>query len=268
MKEVQIRRREMKSFLPPEVVADTLKILGSVLVGQGPLRPDGMDDLVSQYLGMDKAEKEFPNTARNFWADIRVKVPVEGKVLNVTTDDNKHPQNIQDYLIYKWCQVHKLVAQTKDEMTSNPYKLFYIHDPEVESQRSNKEVKLKTLAYTEFRKIMDDEDKINRTLRLLSDVDPARMSKAEKENYLDTLVTDNPKRFLAIVQDKNLDVKAEIAELVSKEIVNKIGNQYYYIEQKLGENEDEAVLFMNDKSKSKTVLEMKSKLEEARKIYG
>lgn len=272
MIEVQIRRREKKSYLPPEVVADSKKILSSLYVGQGPLRVEDVDIIVCNYLGIDPKENDAQKRIREFWSDLRINVPADGYVLNITdTSSNPkqpEPVNSLDWLVFQWAKRHKYVALSKEEMEAIPHKQFYIHDPEKESQFTNKQVAMKRKAYIEFSKITDNEDKLNHVIRILSDTDPKRMSKTEKENYTDNLIEQNAKRFLEVVLDKNLEIKGEIAELVSANIIQKISNQHYFGEEKLGDTLEEAVLYFNDKGNSKTVMTLKAKLSEVRKVHG
>jgi hypothetical protein len=264
--EIQIRRRESKSYLPPEVVADSKKILASIFVNQGPLRVDDSEDVVADMLGIRKTDNDYSKRINEFWADLRVDIPMEGYTLNVSTVDGK-PVKPRDYLIYEWAKRHKLVAATRAEMEFNPQKQFYIYNPEVETGAVNKTVVMKRKAYSLFAAVSDDDYKMSHIIRLLSNTDPRNMNKVQKENFISDLIEANSEKFLVVAQDKNLEIKSEIEELVSANVVSKIGNQYIYIEEKLGENIDEAVFYWNDKKNSQRVLEMKSKLKEIRKTH-
>jgi hypothetical protein len=265
--EIQIRRRESKSYLPPEVVADSKKILASIFVNQGPLRVDGSDELVAELLQIRITDIDFSKKVNEFWADLRLDVPMEGYTLNVAKTDNGKPVKIKDYLVYEWAKRHKLVAENRAEMENNPQKLFYIYNPEVETGTINKSVVMKRKAYSLFATISDDEYKMAHIIRLLSNTDPKNMNKVQKENFISDLIEADATKFLIVAQDKNLEIKSEIEELVSASVVSKIGNQYIYIEEKLGENIDEAVFYWNDKKNSQRVLEMKARLKEIRKTH-
>jgi hypothetical protein len=265
--ELQIRRRESKSYLPPEVLADSKKILASVYVNQGPLRVEGTEKIVADMLGIRVTDSDFSKQFNEFWAELRLDVPMEGYTLNVAKLENDNPLNPKHYLIYEWAKRHKLVALTRAEMEANPYKQFYIYNPEVETGVLNKSVVMKRKAYSLFSTISDDEYKMNHIIRLLSTSSPLNMNKIQKENFISELIESDAQKFLIVAQDKNLEIKSEIEELVTANVVSKVGNQYYYIEEKLGENIDEAVLYWNDKKNSQRVLEMKAKLKEIRKTH-
>lgn len=268
VKEVQIRRRETKSHLPPPVVSNAKKILSSIYSGQGPLRGvtgDEEKELLSDYLGIDQDERDFNKRCRHFWADLRVEIPSDGKVLNITQDDNGYPVSIKDYLIYEWAKKHKHVAENRAKMLDNSRKQYYIYDPDVEMKNQNKKVNLKKKAYAEFIKISDDKDKINMLITVLTDSDPDQMSTTQKENYLDQLIEDDPQSFVAVATDKDLEIKSQIAEMVSNNIITKISNQHWFVDEKLGDTLEQTVKYFKDKKNSETVNILKAKLEEAKK---
>lgn len=272
MHEIHLRRRESKSYLPAPVIANSKKVLSSVYVGQGPLRGLESDEekkYLAKYLGEDPNANNFGSIARDFWADLRIDVPMEGVVLNIGTHktDSKEevPDNLYDYIIFKWVKKHPFVAKDMQELLDTSKYQFYIHDPEVATAFANKKVSFKKKAYEEFIKIGEDEVKIDRLIRLLTDSDPATMGLKQKQNLLDQEIENNPEKFFILSTDKHLEIKSIISELVSENVVNKIGNQYYFIDEKLGDTEDEAVKYFKDKKNSGTVNILKAKLQEAKR---
>ena len=55
---------------------------------------------------------------KTFWANMTVKVPFEGKELDITTEEDGNPHNVMDWITYKWCQKHRQVADKKETMDS------------------------------------------------------------------------------------------------------------------------------------------------------
>lgn len=267
MREIQIRRRETKSHLPPPVVANSKKVLASIYSGQGPLR--GVDEeeektLLSEYLGVSQDDRDFSKIARNFWADLRVEIPSDGKVLNVTVHNDK-PVNIYDYLVYKWAVRHKYVGKDREDMLSSPHKMFYVYDPDVELRHQNQKVKLKRKAYEQFIKMSEDNNKLDLVITVITDSNPDDMNLEQKQNYVDQLIESDPGKFVSVITDKNLELKALISELVSLNIINKMSNQYWWIDEKIGDDIEEAVLYFKDKKNSETINRLKAKLQEANK---
>lgn len=268
IKEVQIIRREVKSHLPVPVISSSIKILASVFDGQGPLRGVTGDEetrLMSTLLGMDPADRDFHAKVREFWIDLRVKVPVDGVPLKIGLREDGTPYNVKDYLIYKWALKHKRVAHTKAEMDNNSQKLFYIHDPEVETKQQNMEVKMRKTAYMEFSKLDRKIDKMKMLLKVLDDVNVDNMTDVDIENRLEDVLNKDPKAFVDKATDKHLETEAFIVDLISKNILRKIGNSIYYIEEKLGGDMEETILYLADNKNSEMLMILKEKLQEVKR---
>ena len=88
------------------------------------------------------------------------------------------------------------------------------------------------------------------------------MTVEQIENSLYEIKNSNPKKFVRIATDKNLELKAEIEEMVTAGVLRKIGNQIIYIDEVLGENMDNAVVYLKDKKNSGTLTVMRAKLKE------
>lgn len=265
MKEVHIRRRETKSHLPVPVISGAIKTLGSIFDGQGPLRGvigDEEKKLLSKHLGIDVDDSEFPKKIREFWIELRVKVPVEGVTLQVGVNEQGEPYDIKGYLIYKWAKKHKFVANNKAELDGNTHKKYYIHDPDIENRHENARIKMRKTAYMEFSKMDGKYDKMKMLIKVLDDVDVESMTETDIENRLEHLINVDAESFVAKATDKNLELRALISDLISKNILRKIGNSIYYIEEKLGDTEQDAILFLKDKKNSEMLLILKEKLKE------
>ena len=75
----------------------------------------------------------------------------------------------------------------------------------------------------------------------MSNVNPDRMTIEQIENSLYELKNNEPKKFLRIATNKNLEIRAEIQEMVSAGVLRKIGNQIIFIDEVLGDTLDETV---------------------------
>ena len=84
----------------------------------------------------------------------------------------------------------------------------------------------------------------------------------EIENSLYDLKGNAPAKFVRICQDKHLKMKAEIEEMVSSQILRKIGNQIIYQDEVLGETLQNAVIYLNDKKNSGKLTTLRAKLKE------
>lgn len=265
--QVQIRRREEISHLPTKVINESKIFLGSHYDGRQPLR--GLsEELEKKYLpnllGVSATHPDFSKKTRDFWAEMTILVPSSGVVLDITMDEeSKEPYNLEDWIKYKWALKHKLVAENQSALENDPRKKFYIYNPDEETARKHQSIQKRKAADVEFIKATKDPAKAKRIVRMMDNIlNPDAMSEAQVENRLFDLKNEKPDEFLRIAKDSNLDVKAEIQELVSYEILTMVGPQVIYIDQVIGQNLEEAVIWYKDKQNSSLVAQLKAKLSE------
>lgn len=267
IKQVSLRRKEIKAQLPPKVIADSKRYLASVMSGRGPLKGVEGDEekkLLGDYLGIDPYEKGWNDISTRFWAELRVEVPIDGTILDISTDSENNPLNSRDYLIFKWAQRHPEVTDSKQKMLNDPQKSFYVHDPDKELSNESQAVNLRMEAYKEFARI-SGKKKADLVLRILADRNPDTMSTDQKQIVLEKMLNDAPEKFIKVATDKNLEIHGEIEEMISAGVLRKVANKVYFIDEKIGESTDEAILFFKDAKNSSTLITLRGKLEETTK---
>lgn len=264
MKKVYIRRKELNGYLPKEILSTARISIGSIYVGRQPLK--GFEDEESRrhlrrILDVPPDHPSWPAQEKLFWANMSLKVPFEGIELDITIDENGDAVNPQDYATFRWCQKHRQVASSKDEMENSVHKKFYIYDPQEDLIKSNNKIKLKKDADKEFIKISSDVDKMRRLLRVLNNVNPNKMNDMEVENALYTAKDSKPDQFLKLSLDKNLDIRAEIEELIDRGVLRKIGNQIIHEDETLGSDMTETIVYFKNKKNSGAINAMRAKLK-------
>ena len=265
MKKVIIRRKEVLNHLPKEIRAGAKISIGSIYVGRQPLKGvegEEADKLLSTILDVPPGHPDWPKQVKNFWASMTVKIPFEGKELDITVDEDGNPHNVMDYVTYKWCKKHRQVADTKEELMQDQAKRFYIYDPQRDLLKKNAKVKIQKEADKEFIKVSSNADKMKRLLRLLSKgSNPDKLSDLEVENTLYDIKSKEPAKFLKLVLDKDLDLRAEIEEMVSKDVLRKIGNQYIHGDETIGENITDTIVYFKNKKNSGAVNAIRAQLK-------
>lgn len=268
MRKIYIRRKEVLNHLPKEVRASAKISIGSIYVDRQPLKGvegEEANKLMSKILDVPPGHSDWPKQEKEFWASMTVKVPFEGVELNITTDEDGNPENIMDYITYKWCMKHRQVAESKEDMDANGEKRFYIYDPDKDLLKKNAEIKLKKEADKEFIKISSDLDKMRRLLRVLSKGSrPEKLTDMEVENQLYNIKNEKPAAFLKHSTDKHLDVRAELEEMIEIGVLRTIGNQIIYGDETIGENITDAIVYFNNKKNSGQVNAMRAQLKELR----
>lgn len=266
MRKIYLRRKEVLNHLPKEVRAGAKVSIGSIYVGRQPLRGvegEEAHKLLSGILDVPPGHADWPKQEKEFWASMSVKVPFEGKELNITTDNNGNPENAMDYITYKWCMKHRQVADSEAAMKEDGSKKFYIYDPDKDLLKKNATIKLKKEADKEFIKISSDMEKMRRLLRVLSKGSrPEKLTDMEVENMLYGIKDDKPQAFLKYSTDKHLDVRAELEEMIEIGVLRTIGNQIIYADETIGENITDAIVYFNNKKNSGQVNAMRAQLKE------
>ena len=264
-RKIIIRRKEVLNHLPKEIRAGAKIKLGSIFVDRLPLKGvDGEEEgkLLKRVIDTPAGHPEFALKARDFWASLTLRVPFEGVELDISTDANGEPVVPMDYLYWKWCMKHRQVAASEEEMKSDGSKRFYIYDPQKDLLKRNEKVQVKKEADKEFIKVSMEEGKMKMLLRILTGADPERLSKIEIENSLYDYKERNPERFLKYSLDSNLEIRYELEEMVAKSILRKIGNQFIYEDETIGEDVKDTITFFKNKKNSGIVNILRAKLKE------
>ena len=265
MKKIYIRRKEQNGYLPKEILATARVSIGSIFVGRQPLKGFDNDEEEKKFLrpliDVPPDHEAWPRLVKEFWANMRVRIPFEGVELEVTLDESGLPINPNDYAMYRWCKKHRQVADSKEEMIRDGRKKFYIYDPEGDLIKQNSKIKLKKDADKEFIKISADADKMKRVLWVMTKQNPNRLNDLEIENKLYALKSDEPAKFLKISLDKHLDIKAEIEQMIESSVLRKIGNQIIYGDETIGEDMRDAVVYFKNKKNSGAINSMRAQLK-------
>jgi hypothetical protein len=265
MRKVILRRKEVLNHLPKEIRAGAKVKLGSLFVDRQPLR--GLTDkeeetFLKGIIDVPYGHEKWPEKTKDFWASLSVKVPFEGVELNISIDETGEPEERMQYIIYKWAMKHRQVAANEEEMKEQNGKRFYIYDPEKDLLKRNELVQVKKDADREFIKVSSDVDKMKVLARVLLNTDPNRMAELELENNLYDYKTSNPERFLKYCKDPNLEIQAEIEEMVENSVLRKIGNQIIFGDETIGEDMKDTITYFKNKKNSGQVNVMKARLKE------
>jgi hypothetical protein len=200
--------------------------------------------LLPELLGVEATDLNFRKKASEFWADISIIIPLEGKKLNVSTErlfdnvDGKKvaievPINLRDYVYFRYVDCHREVAKDKEDCLGNPYAKFYIEDSTAELEKA-------TSAFTKKKeinkKVLELTDGANPDIQLLKSIVYVLKPFHKKQipstlEALSILLSEiseqYPSEFLAAATDKDIKDRALIATLQEKGIITMAGNMVY-----------------------------------------
>ena len=264
-KTITLRRKELMNHLPKEVRVTAKSRLGSIYVGRQPLKGvtgDAEKALLNGVLDVEPTHSDWPKHSKKFWSEMSINVPFEGVTLDVSLDEHNNPLHLDDYIKYTFVKNHPHVAKSKEEMTAA--QRFYIHDQNRETLKKHLNIQKKKDADKEFIKVSSDIAKLRNVLRVLSDtnVNPDKLNNIQAENALYELKEKNPSKFIKVATDKNLSMRAEIEELITHEVLRKIGNQIIYIDDVIGETMEDAIVYLKNKKNSGVLTTLRAKLKE------
>ena len=260
-----LRRKDLDGHLPKAVRAEATMKLSSVYVNRQPLKGFSTADekkFMQGILDVNPDHVDWPKHSKTFWAELTIPVGFTGVELEIGTEEDGTPISVMDYIKYNFALKHPHVALTKEEMDSDFSKRFYIQDLSREDKVKNNTIKLRKDADKEFIKVSSNLENMKRILRLMSNSNPDRMTEDQVENALYEIKSKEPKRFIRIATDKNLELKAEIEHMVSAGVLRKIGNQVIFIDEVLGETIDDTVVHLKDKKNSGKLTLLRAKLKE------
>ena len=264
-KKVYLRRKDLDGHLPKAVRAEATMKLSSVYVNRQPLKGFGPADekkYMQGILDVSPDHVDWPKHSKQFWAELTIPVGFTGVELEIGVDDDDKPLSIMDYIKYNFAIKHPHVALTKAEMEGNIAKRFYIQDLSREDKVKNNTIKLRKDADKEFIKVSSNLNSMKRILRLMSNNNPDRMTEDQIENALYEIKNNEPKKFVRLATDKNLELKAEIEEMVTAGVLRKIGNQVIFIDEVLGDTIEDTVVHLKDKKNSGKLTILRAKLKE------
>ncbi len=264
---VYIKRKPNNTRLPEDVYAGSKRKIGSFIgehgVVQTGLTPKEEKEILPRVLGISMDSPEFLKRKSDYYANITVDIPLQGASLQIGKDENGDFLKSTDYLKFQFAKTHPWVAAT-EALASQGDKRFFIHDPARELKEKTVQIDSRKKAYKEFIKLSDNKAKMSMVANLLGS-DPSGMEPAEIEIYLEEEATNFPEKFISIVTDKDLEMKAFILECISKEALTKIGNSILEEDEVIGNTMEEAVLKLKDKANSDILTRLKARLSQFKK---
>ena len=265
-KKIFLRRKEILNHLPKEVVAEAITKLSSVYVNRQPLKgfsPEEEKKYMTGLLDVSPEHQDWPRHSKIFWSELTIPVGFTGVELEIGLTKDGEPINIMDYLKYKFAIKHPHVALTEAEMSQSAAKRFYIQDTKRDELKRFNEIQVKKDADKLFIQLSSDTKNMKRVLRLLSNnLNPDTLTLEQIENALYDIKSADPKKFLRVAEDKNLETKAEIDEMITMSVLRKIGNQVIFIDEVIGETMEDAVIYLKNKKNSGTLTTLRAKLKE------
>ena len=222
----------------------------------------------------DKIDEEYSRVDRANTSAIKEAVKRRVEALD-TLESLKyqygHPQNLEEYLMYRHCLLYRDVAKDIALINSDPNLRFYIKDEAKEAEKQKKLTEEKMKAMRNFIELNASPSKFNAVFIAMVASRNESVSEAmlkdnnEKTTMLMDYVNNSPEKCNKLFGDKNVVTKAFIETLIVRgELVRAEFNQQISTADGtfIGSNMNEAVAYFNNPNNKdiKAVYENKLKL--------
>ena len=261
---VEIFRRPNTSSLPDEVFLDAKRKIGSVFNGNGkPLIGLSLSEIkkyMPAVIGVADSDPTFYRQVDRYFLNISINIPTEGTKLDVSTDDNGEPINVVDWIKFKYVKVYPYCA--KDQHSLVRASKFYILDRQEELDKKHIASSKRKEAYKTLLGLSQKEQDF---LLTLMGYKVELLDAKQKEITIEGEVDKDPSTFISLASDKNLELKALVEQLISAEVLRRIGTSIINGDETIGQTLDDAVIYLKDKKNSAVLVSMKARLKEYQK---
>lgn len=227
-------------------------------------------DKKKDYLTIKEKEEKInakrESVARNNTAAIKEAVKVWTQEINDLESEKAkygHPDNIEEYLLYRHCLLYRDVAKDISLINSDSSLRFYIRDENKEAERAKRLVDERRKAMRNFLALEASDKKrnavfIQMTVNNGGNIAEAMMKTPDQQvSALMTYLNDSPDKFNDLFEDKNIEMKSFIEALIARgELIRPEYNQQISTADGtfIGSNMNEAVAYFNNPT-NKPVLE-------------
>ena len=227
-------------------------------------------DKKKDYLTIKEKEEKInakrESVARNNTAAIKEAVKVWTQEINDLESEKAkygHPDNIEEYLLYRHCLLYRDVAKDISLINSDSSLRFYIRDENKEAERAKRLVDERRKAMRNFLALESSDKKrnavfIQMTVNNGGNIAEAMMKTPDQQvSALMTYLNDSPDKFNDLFEDKNVEMKSFIESLIARgELIRPEYNQQISTADGtfIGSNMNEAVAYFNNPN-NKSVLE-------------
>ena len=235
-------------------------------------------DKKKDYLTIKEKEEKInakrESVARNNTAAIKEAVKVWTQEINDLESEKAkygHPDNIEEYLLYRHCLLYRDVAKDISLINSDSSLRFYIRDENKEAERAKRLVDERRKAMRNFLALESSDKKRNAVFIQMTVNNGGNIAEAmlktpdQQVSALMTYLNDSPDKFNDLFEDKNVEMKSFIEALIARgELIRPEYNQQISTADGtlIGSNMNGAVAFFNnpDNKDMKELFENKLKM--------
>ena len=130
------------------------------------------------------------------------------------------PLNTEDYLLYRYCQGYRDVANEHNNVNTQAHIRFYIFDEEIANAVVANDAKVRKDVTTTLYGLYTKREELLDVLYAF-DSPAVELNDTAQDIAIDKIATDTPVEFLAVAKDKNLQNKAMIFKYIKAGLLIK-----------------------------------------------
>lgn len=233
------------------------------------LTPEEEKKWLPNILGVSVDHPNWREATKDYWCNMVVIVPEEGLILNIDTNDGE-PENILQYIFYRFVVKHGDVAKNKN-LIEWPKHKYYIIDAEEVKKEQTASFELRNRAAKAFLFLQQPENRDKQLWVAMCLRDKHELLPIDEHELLvfleakkDTVDAEKKpvglQKFISAVNDPDLKEKALLYKYDSEGIIEKNGNSYFYGGEIMG-TEKESIAWLKNPINSKSLLGMNEKLK-------
>jgi hypothetical protein len=269
---IELKRKPNFTRLPDISAQQAKRKIGCTMTKSGAQRTgltlEEVTRFMPEVLSLSTTDPGFRKAVSDYFYDLTVEVSDEGRKLEIGVTEDGTPLNLMDWIMYKFSIANPYVAENIEELHRDSRKLFYLHDRSLEITKKAAGNKEKAKAFKLLQETLNNPKKVITVLRVMG-TNPSRVVYGLTEDKhedalavkLQELHDADPAAFMSAASNPHLDTVALIEQAISAEVIQKIGNAYYYKEEQIGSDLREATAMLEDKLNSGMVTQIKAQIK-------
>lgn len=269
---IELKRKPNFTRLPDISAQQAKRKVGCTMTKSGAQRHGLTLEEITLYmpevLSLSPTDPNFRKAVSDYFYNLTVEVNDEGLKLEIGVDERGAPVAMMDWIKYKFSLANPYVAKDIEELHRDSRKLFYFHDRSLEVSKKAQGNKEKAKAYKLLQETLNNPKKVSTVLRVMG-TNPARvihgLTPDKHEDALavklEELHDADPAAFYTAANNPHLETVALIEQSITLDVIQKIGNAYFYKEEQLGSDLREAVAMLEDKVNSGMLIQIKAQIK-------
>ena len=262
---ITIKRARNRSRLPHDIMVTAKMKIGASMTTSGDVARDMTLDeeksIMPGVIGISENDPHFVPKLKDYWNSLSVNIPVEGLRLETGVNETTNaPLDANDFAKWRFVKMNPTLALDKVAAEGNKRKLFYVHDQKKMDALRKQEVDWMKKAMASFVSVTNSKEKTTALVTVYGGK-VVTMDSAQQETFLYDQMHADAKKFYDFANDSGLETRALIADALEKGALDKVGNSILYMDEEIGETEEHAIKYLNNKRNSATLLNIKSRLK-------